>query len=640
MRNMKKFTKITAGIMSFALALGTAGYLPQNSYGFINANAQTIQQYVDEYEYELKDVCIIGVLDRAPYTLVEAVVNVNGEYSTWYSSRVLYLNVQTDSEDATSPRFIKKIERNKAMINELSKGTIVTLKIRCPIEYQSLREIEEGVDENFVNRDTEYLIDEIVYVKSPSIHFYGDINDDGTVDSFDLIVFRKYLADNSDMELTNDMFLNADINKNDTIDADDLARVTDYLLGAADTFYGNADIGSVRLDNTVDVLADEGKETDEAFAKAQMQFGVDLLKKSFNPQKSGEENILLSPFSISSALAMTANGADGKTKEEMEKVLGNGLTLDDINEYMAYYVANLPDEEKEKLCVANSIWMKNDPSLEVKRDFLEANKKYYNSAIYQTPFDNSTVNDVNHWVDKTTKGMIPTLLTPDSLNPDDLMMLINTLYFEAEWKKIYTGTEKGKFTDLNGNVHDIERMESEETMYFDLGDADAFKKPYVNDNYSFVGILPKEKDIVQYINDLDGEKLAEGLKECVDPDTVELHVMIPKFKYNYSKSLKDILSDMGMSEAFSKKADFTKICDSLNGPLYIDDVFHKTRIEVTEKGTKAAAVTYVMMMGAAARPQKEKVYIELDRPFVYMIVDKNNVPVFIGAATMLDENQR
>ncbi len=638
MRNMKKFTKITAGIMSFALALGTAGYLPKNSYGFINAKAQTTEQ--QECVYELKDICILGVIERDDYSLVEAVVKVDGVYSTWFSSRVLYLNVPTNAEDETSPTLKKIYERNNAMISELSEGTIVTLKIKCQREYQSLREVEKGVDENFVNRDTEYAVEEIIYVKSPSIHFYGDINDDGTVDSFDLIAYRKYLAGNSDMDLTNDMFLNADINKNDTIDADDLARVTDYMLGAADTFYGNADIGSVRLDNSVDILADEGKETDGAFAKSQMQFGVELLKKSFNPKKSGEENILLSPFSISSALAMTANGADGKTKEEMEKVLGNGLSLDDINDYMAYYVANLPDEEKEKLYVANSIWMKNDPSFEVKKDFLEANKKYYNSAIYQTPFDNSTVNDVNHWVDKTTNGMIPTLLSPDSLNPDDLMMLINTLYFEAEWKKIYTGTEKGKFTDLNGNVHDIERMESEETMYFDLGDADAFKKPYVNDNYSFVGILPKEKDIVQYINDLDGEKLAEGLKECVDPDTVELHVMIPKFKYNYSKSFKEILSDMGMSEAFSDKADFTKICDSLNGPLYIDDVFHKTRIEVTEKGTKAAAVSYIMMMGAAARPQKEKIYIELDRPFVYMIVDKNNVPVFIGAATMLDENQR
>lgn len=638
MRNMKKLTKITAGIMSLALALSSAGYLPKNSSDIVTANAQTTQQQT--YEYELKDICIISAYDRGGEFRIEAVPKVDGVYSTWYSSRILYFVVKTEADDKADDAEKKIIERNRSWTNEISNGTIVTLKIRCPREYQSLREAEQEVDENFVSRVYEYEIDEIVYVKSPSIHFYGDINDDGVVDPFDLIAYRKYLADNSDKELTNDMFLNADINKNDEIDADDLARVTEYLLGAADTFYGNADIGSVRLDNTVDVLAEEGKATDEAFAKAELQFGVDLLKKCFDPTKSGEENLLISPLSISAALAMTANGADGKTREEMEKVLGNGLSLDDLNEYMAYYLANLPDQDKEKLYVANSIWIKNDPAFEVKNDFLETDKKYYDSAIYKTPFDDSTVNDVNGWVDKNTKGMIPTLINPGAFKSEDLMMLINTIYFEAEWQKIYKYSEEGEFTDLNGNVHKIQRMDSEETMYYDLGDADAFKKPYAGGNYSFVGILPKDKDIIQYVNDLDGEKLAEGLKEYVDPDTIELNVMIPKFKYNYSKSFKDILSDMGMSEAFTANADFTKISDSMNDPLYIDDVFHKTRIEVTEKGTKAAAVTYIMMIGAAARPQKEKIFITLDRPFVYMIVDKNNVPVFIGAATQLDENQR
>ena len=638
MGNMKKITKITAGIMSLALAFGTAGYLPKSSSDIFSASAQTTQQQT--YEYELKNICIYNAYDFDGEFRIEAIPKVGGVYSTWYPSRILHLVIPLTADDGADAAEKKKIERNKAMIDELSEGTIVTLKIRCPREYQSLREAENEVDENFSSREREYLIDEIVYVKSPSVHFYGDINDDGVVDSFDLIAYRKYLADNSDKELTNDMFLNADINKNDEIDADDLARVTDYLLGAADTFYGNADIGSVRLDNTLDVLAEEGKATDEAFAKAEMKFGVELLKKCFDPTKNGEENLLISPLSVSTALAMTANGADGNTRDEMEKVLGNGLSLEDINEYMAYYVAHLPDEQKEKIYVANSIWIKNDPAFDVKKDFLEADRKYYDSAVYKTAFDDSTVNDVNGWVDKNTKGMIPTLLSPGAFKPEDLMMLINTIYFEAEWQKPYKYSDDGEFTDLDGNVHKIQRMDSVETMYFDLGDADAFKKPYAGGDYSFVGILPRDKDIVEYVRELDGEKLAEGLKEYVDPDTIELNVMIPKFRYNYSKSLKDILSDIGMSEAFTSNADFTKISESVNGPLYIVDVFHKTRIEVTEKGTKAAAVTYVMMMGNAAPPQKEKIYITLDRPFIYMIVDKNNVPVFIGAATQLDENQR
>ena len=158
------------------------------------------------------------------YSNGEMTVNGDGKAVCVYDNTSEYsLNVPTNAEDETSPTLKKIYERNNAMISELSEGTIVTLKIKCQREYQSLREVEKGVDENFVNRDTEYAVEEIIYVKSPSIHFYGDINDDGTVDSFDLIAYRKYLAGNSDMDLTNDMFLNADINKNDTIDADDLA---------------------------------------------------------------------------------------------------------------------------------------------------------------------------------------------------------------------------------------------------------------------------------------------------------------------------------------------------------------------------------------------------------------------------------
>jgi serine protease inhibitor len=165
----------------------------------------------------------------------------------------------------------------------------------------------------------------------------------------------------------------------------------------------------------------------------------------------------------------------------------------------------------------------------------------------------------------------------------------------------------------------------------------------MNGEYSFVGILPREKNIVDDINDLDAEKLMEDLKECEDPSTVELNVTMPKFKYNYSKSLKEILIDMGMGDAFNDKlADFSKINDlTVDGaqPLYIGDVLHKTKIELTEKGTKAAAVTAVMMVQATAfEPMKRKINIDLNRPFVYMIVDKNNVPVFIGAVTQLEEN--
>ena len=317
---------------------------------------------------------------------------------------------------------------------------------------------------------------------------------------------------------------------------------------------------------------------------------------------------------------------------------------------MAYYKNNLPDEKKEKLYLANSIWFRDDPTLKVHDSFLETNKKFYDSEIYKTPFDDTTVDDINSWVNQNTRSMIPKLLNHGDLDEKNdvkpMMTLINTLYFEAEWDKIYEDFQvyDDKFTNFKGEENDIKLMSSMEQYYYDLGDADAFRKYYKNKNYSFVGILPKENDIESYVDNLDADKLLEGLSEYEDPESVELYVKIPKFKYNYESKLKDVLIDLGMGDAFDDyKADFSKINDlSVDNAanLYIGDVLHKTRIEMAEKGTKAAAVTAVMMIAASApQPQtKKEIHIDLDRPFVYMILDKNDVPVFIGVATDLKAN--
>ena len=648
MENMKKLTKVTAGILSFALTLGAVGNIPPESlYSPLSASAEYDEEellYDDIhapklYEYELKDAYVLSVnTDPDSHrSKLQLVPKIEGYYSIWSYSYIMDFDYHYYIVDHT--------EANNAMLEALTPDTVVTIKFNSFDDYPELRLINEDSDHS-TRYDGCYSINEILQIKSPDIHYYGDINDDGVVDSFDLISYRKYLSDPEKYPLSKSLFLNADIDQNDVIDEEDLQLVSDYLLGKIDKFYGAPMAGSIRLDDQVDIKAEEGKATDEAFAKAEMKLGIDILKKAFDPTKENEENLLISPLSISSALAMTANGADKNTLEQMEKVLGSGMTLDELNEYMAYYVANLPDEQKLKLYLANSIWFRDDETFKVQDEFLEQNKKYYNSEIYKTPFDDNTVGDVNSWVSSNTRGMIPKLLNKGDLDPTNekkmMMMLINTLYFEAEWQRSYDESYDGKFTDLNGVEHNIKKMYSEEKQYFDLGDADAFKKPYKGGEYSFVGILPKEKNIVDYVNDLDAEKLLEELKECEDMSNIELNVMIPKFKYNYNKGLKDILKSIGMEDAFDKKlADFSKINDlTVDGaqPLYIDDVLHKTKIEVTEKGTKAAAVTAVMMaLASGIKPEKQKINIYLDKPFVYMIVDKNNVPVFIGAATQIEE---
>lgn len=643
MENMKKITKVTAGVLSFALALSSVGSIPFSSSAGTAAAAEGSRQL---YEYEIRDLLLTRTSDYGFEGMTkpaESSYYVYG-YDSMKSFSYLFDPYNLSDQEYLDLGLMQ--ERNSEIMSQVDEGSVVTISFTSFEYYPDLLNESDGYG-NYSSGD--YQIYEITSLRSADIHYYGDINGDGSIDSFDVIMYRKALTDKLAEPLTDAQFTNADINRNLEIDEEDLQQVIDYTLGKTKEFNGASAIGSVRLDNTVDVLASEGKAADEEFAKAEMNLGVNILKKSFSPRENGSKNFLISPVSISTALAMTANGADGNTRDQMEQLLGSGLTLDQINEYMAYYKNNLPDEKKEKLYLANSIWFRDDPTFKVQDGFLETNKKFYDSEIYQTPFDDTTVDDINSWVNNNTKSMIPQLFKHGDLDPKadviPMMTLINTLYFEAEWENIYEETDvhDQKFTDINGEKHDIKGMYSQEYCYYDLGDADAFRKYYKNRDFSFVGILPKEDDIESYVNNLDADKLLEGLKQSEDPSTFDLFVTIPKFKYNYDATLKDVLRDLGMEDAFDEnKADFSKINDlSVEGadPLYIGDVIHKTRIEMAEKGTKAAAVTAVMMIAACAPvPEKKEIHIELTRPFVYMILDKNDVPVFIGAATQLEEN--
>lgn len=631
---------------------GAAGTLDltRNDISFGSGEAPAAKTAdLQAYEYVFEDANIQNVSVSEEYCSVTLTVNdPNYEAREWGGFGGMSfielcfcpntLPPDTDPDDTDWKADI--IKKNRALLSMLHEGSKATISVFSYSYFPELvsRQYKSGAVYNFEG---------VISVKSPDIHCYGDINDDGVVDSYDAIVYRKQLSGNTTEKLNKDQLLNGDINFNGVIDGDDLRQLQDYLLGIQKEFNAVTEIGSIRLDDKVDVLASEGKVSDADFAYAEMDLGVKLMKNCFDPTQTGKENFLISPVSISTALSMTANGADGKTRDEMEKLLGSGLTIDQINEYMAYFVKELPDKQNEKVYLANSIWFKNTEKFKVNDKFLETNKKYYSSEIYKSAFDDSTVKDVNSWVNTNTKGMIPVILNKGDLETkgdiEKLMLLINTLYFEADWSDKYTTTYSGKFTDLNGAEHDVTKMSNTEYEYFDLGDADAFKKPYAGGNYSFVGILPRDNDIVGYVNSLDSKKLFDSLKECEDPSEYDLTVIMPKFNYSFDTSLKDVLEQMGMTTAFDHNtADFTKMYDATvpYAPiLYIGDVLHKTKIEVTESGTKAAAVTVAGMDGwGGMSPQKKKeIIIDLDRPFVYMIVDKNNIPLFIGAASMIEE---
>lgn len=371
----------------------------------------------------------------------------------------------------------------------------------------------------------------------------------------------------------------------------------------------------------------DGKQADDAFRQSQMRLALELFEACASASEG--QNVLISPLSIQLALAMTANGASGQTLEEMQTLLGGDIPLDELNEYLYGYVSSLPSGDKYKVELANSIWFREQNGFEVYESFLQTNADYYKSQAYAAPFDDTTVEQINKWVDVHTDGMIKEVIK--SIDPQTMMYLINALVFDAEWATPYDeySVYDGTFTSLAGKACDAEYMYAEESFYLETKDAVGFAKNYKDGKYRFAALLPDEGvDVYDYIASLDGETLLNALDNM---EHASVFATMPKFSYEYSLEMKDVLAALGMPTAFTEAADFSAMS---NHDLHIGSVIHKTFIEVAEKGTRAGAVTVVTMKDGGA--PMYKAVIKLDRPFVYMIIDtETNLPLFVGAVTEL-----
>ena len=370
-----------------------------------------------------------------------------------------------------------------------------------------------------------------------------------------------------------------------------------------------------------DLSSDNARVTD---------FGIRL----FGATHENGRNTLISPLSVLCALAMTANGAEGETLEQMETVLG--MSRNELNLYLYSYMSSLPRGDRYKLSLANSIWFRDDPAFNVNQSFLQTNADYYGADIYRSPFDRQTLWDVNNWVKDKTDGMIPKIL--DKIPDETVMYLINALAFEAQWSSIYETDQvrDGKFTKEDGTKQNVELMYDSVEVYLEDDLATGFIKSYSGGKYAFAALLPKAGVTVdEYVSSLDGSHLNALLSE---PEYVTVNTSIPKFENEFESEMSQILKSMGMTEAFMPaSADFTSLGTWSGENIYIGRVIHKTYIQVGERGTKAGAVTVVGMDKFAGSDPGEIKQVYLDRPFVYMLIDcENNIPFFIG--TLMNVN--
>lgn len=356
---------------------------------------------------------------------------------------------------------------------------------------------------------------------------------------------------------------------------------------------------------------------------ATADFAVKLLQ---NTMEDGE-NTLVSPLSVLSALSMTANGAAGDTLTEMETALGAPIA--DYNAYLQAYAANLPHDEDCDLHLANAIWLRDDPSLTVREDFLETVKANYDAGVYTAPFDQSTVDDINSFVNYHTKERIKNIV--DKLPDEAMLCLVNALSFDGTWAGIYqeTSVRDATFTTESGETRDVKMMYSSEGDLLKDDQATGFLKYYEGWDFAFMALLPNEGvSVADYVNGLSGEHLSEMLN---NHGNALIHAGIPKFKAEFETSLVDALAGMGMADAFDPvKADLSNM-GSHPGNLFISDVIHKTFLQVDEHGTKAGAATAVLGDAGSAMPPEERYEVILDRPFIYGIIDlRTNLPVFLG----------
>lgn len=372
-------------------------------------------------------------------------------------------------------------------------------------------------------------------------------------------------------------------------------------------------------------------------------FSAELFKRTYSSDP--DTNTLVSPLSAYIALSMAANGTENGTKDDMLKMLSGGgdLGKEDINTYINGYMSQVNNGGFMK--IANSMFVMQRDDVTIYPKFIDVLKSEYFAEIFNEPAGDEAVDHINEWCNKNTDGMIPQLLPHGALGPDTVSVLLNAVAFDAKWADPYEKSDirDREFTNADGTVSRVDFLNSTESVYLSDDKAEGVMKYYdtweeggsQHERYAFIGILPKEGVTVEeYVASMTGSTISDLVE--TKGYGYEVHTHIPKFTYSRTYNLNAPLYDMGIGSAFDPyNADFSEMGKSESGNIHIDTVVQKTFIRLDENGTKAAAVTGIIMTDAAAVEENYK-EIDLNRPFIYCIYDvKNNVPVFIGTINSL-----
>ncbi|RXZ79502.1 serpin family protein [Paenibacillaceae bacterium] len=375
---------------------------------------------------------------------------------------------------------------------------------------------------------------------------------------------------------------------------------------------------------------------DTRLADAQLAFAFDLYGQ-ISQSSSAAANDFLSPLSIATALAMTANGAGGDTLTAMNKVLHmDGLDTPARNHGNEVLMDLLTHSGKEiEVSIANSLWAKE--GLEFNPDFMETNKTFYNAAVDSLDFqDAQAAEQINDWVRQQTRGKIDSIIDHE-IDPNTILFLLNAIYFKASWAGAFREdlTAIKPFTNAQATEQQVPMMFKDGK--FDYLEEDGFQAvriPYNGGKMSMLVFLPDaNRELDEFLNGLTPKQWNNWLNKF---ERTSGQLTLPKFKIEYEITLNEALKALGMEQAFDlQNADFTPMIDR-GTKVAIKEMRHKTFINVDEKGTEAAAVTSVEMEEQSA--SSNPFVMEVNRPFFFAIHDQRTSSIlFMGAVRQIGE---
>uniref|UniRef100_F1L0I4 Serpin B6 n=1 Tax=Ascaris suum TaxID=6253 RepID=F1L0I4_ASCSU len=359
---------------------------------------------------------------------------------------------------------------------------------------------------------------------------------------------------------------------------------------------------------------------------AQAEFALKLLRDS-GPSGSF---VILSPFSISVALAMVYAGADGKTKIEIGDALAKGAKGEEIVNYFSALMMELSKEgDGYKLLAANKLYVQEHS--DILQSFKDVIKEKFDGQLQEVDFSKATetAKIINEWVEKKTNAKIKNLISPDMLTVATTLALVNAIYFKGDWATKFDvhRTMKKQFHVAENQNREIEMMTvTQNFLYTEDETMQVLGLPYKSGVVSMFVFLPKKKfGLAEVEKSLSGEKLIALINSSAKDN--KIIVELPKFKLESKFELRTTLEQLGIHDAFTSSANFSDISAK---PLIISHVIHQAFIETNEEGTEAAAATAILM-SRSMRPLAATLPIRFiaDHPFIFAIV-KNNHILFIG----------